>query len=120
MAPRTQTLTDPASGHRHHLTLSTPDGTPPRDGWPSLCLLDGDWTWPLIQDHPMLQYIVVLALGYGGDKTLTTRCRAYDYTPPDTQGRPWADPRVADWQGGGAQGFAQFLDTEIVPWLGAQ
>src|SRR5690606_21636075 len=25
-----------------------------------------------------------------------------------------------DWQGGGAQGFAQFLDTEIVPWLGAQ
>src|SRR5690606_24367738 len=85
-----------------------------------LCLLDGDWTWPLLQGQSKLDQVVVLALGYGSDKALTTRCRAYDYTPPDRQGRRWPDPRVPAWQGGGAPAFAQFMQAQVLPWLGGQ
>lgn len=120
MAPHTHTLTDAASGHQHHLTLSVPGGPHPATGWPLLCLLDGDWTWPLLQHSSLLDRVVVLALGYGGDKALTTRCRAYDYTPPDMQGRRWPDPRVPAWQGGGAPAFTLFLQEQVLPWLQGQ
>lgn len=120
MALRTLNLTDDASGHRHHLVLSMPDGAPPKEGWPLLCLLDGDWTWPLLHGQPRLEDIATLALGYGGDKALVTRCRAGDYTPPSRQGRRWPDPRVPGWQGGGAPAFIRFLESRVLPWLAGQ
>lgn len=92
-----------AGGHAHQALLRLPQ-TAPAAPLPLLCLLDGQWTLPLLEHsgHPALERCAVLSLGYAGDPDHIKRCRALDYTPPAPDGGAWTDPRVADWQAGGA------------------
>lgn len=103
----------PAGGHEHRvqLRLPTESGGQP----PLLCLLDGQWTLPLLEQsgHPALERCAVLALGYDGDPEHIRRCRALDYTPPAPDGQPWHDPRVPHWQAGGAAAMLEQLGLAL-------
>ncbi|GHC41728.1 hypothetical protein GCM10010096_10360 [Alcaligenes pakistanensis] len=94
----------PAGGHPHHVLLRLPDGEPQKGPLPLLCLLDGQWTLPLLEEsgHPALERCAILSLGYQGERDQITRYRALDYTPPGPDGGLWSDPRVPQWQAGGA------------------
>ncbi|MBX7020811.1 alpha/beta hydrolase, partial [Providencia rettgeri] len=65
----------PAGGHHHHVLLRLPDGKPAQGPLPLLCLLDGQWTLPLLEEsgHPALQHCAILSLGYQGDRDQITR-----------------------------------------------
>ncbi|ATH98289.1 alpha/beta hydrolase [Alcaligenes faecalis] len=99
----------PAGGHPHHVLLRLPDGKPAQGPLPLLCLLDGQWTLPLLEEsgHPALQHCAILSLGYQGDRDQITRYRALDYTPPGPDGGLWEDPRIAKWQAGGAPAMVE-------------
>lgn len=98
-----------------HFGLSLPATPAPEKGWPLLCLLDGDWTWPiaLASDHPALSQCAVLYPYYGGTPAHIRLCRAWDYTPSNTQGKAWPDPRMPEWQCGGADTFLAVLRAEL-------
>lgn len=100
----------PAGGHEHQALLRLPQKSPAH-ALPLLCLLDGQWTLPLLEQsgHPALERCAVLALGYAGDPEHIKRCRALDYTPPAPDGALWTDPRVPRWQAGGAPAMVEQL-----------
>lgn len=108
--------------------LSLPSQKAPSEGWPLLCLLDGDWTWPIVQADAshLLDRCAVLYPHYRGSLQHILQCRALDYTPSDAHGQRWSDPRVPAWQCGGATHFMavleqQLLDiTQIFPQLNTQ
>ncbi|MDN5842646.1 MAG: alpha/beta fold hydrolase [Alcaligenaceae bacterium] len=115
-------LTDPASDVRHCLRLWVPDGAAPADGFPVLIMLDGDWTWPALQDPVQngLDDCIVLAMGYGADRPQVRVHRTRDYTPPAPDGGLWPDPRVPTRQAGGAPGMLTFLTGPVLGWLASQ
>lgn len=96
-----------------HFALSLPATPAPDTGWPLLCLLDGDWTWPIAQSCPDLAQCAVLYPYYASSAEHIRRARAWDYTPADAQGMPWPDPRVPNWLCGGAAAFLAQLNQQL-------
>jgi len=119
------------------LRLHVPDGAPPRDGWPLLVLLDGDWVWPLDPPPEGGAACAVLIPGHGGMRgpfpprlarqggsapaaLQALARRALDFTPPAPDGGRWPDPRRPEWQCGGADAFLDTLLGPMLAWAGAQ
>ncbi len=121
------------------LRLHVPDGAPPRDGWPLLVLLDGDWVWPLDPPPEGGASSAVLIPGHGGmrgpvlprfagqgvsapsgPRTQALARRALDFTPPAPDGGHWPDPRRPEWQCGGADAFLDALLGPMLAWASAQ
>lgn len=98
-----------------HFGLHLPAGRAPSEGWPLLCLLDGDWTWPILleQEPGQLQDCAVLYSYYGAPLEHIQKARALDYTPPDRNGHIWPDPRVPSWQCGGAPAWLTVLQDQL-------
>ena len=122
MSLREHWLVDPASHAHHWLRLWVPDKTAPADGFPVLIMLDGDWSWPALRDpvQSELDDCIVLAMGYGADRSQVRVHRTRDYTPPAPDGGMWPDPRVPTHQAGGAPGMLAFLTGPVLDWLAAQ
>src|SRR3546814_3056869 len=112
-------LVDPTSDARHCLRLWVPDRAAPTDGFPVLIMLDGDWTWPALQDPQQggLDACIVLAMGYGADRAQVRVHRTRDYTPPAPDGGLWPDPRVHTRRAGGVPGMLAFLTVPVLDWL---
>ncbi|MGB3425214.1 MAG: alpha/beta fold hydrolase [Castellaniella sp.] len=121
------------------LRLHIPAGTPPRDGWPLLVLLDGDWVWPLDPPPEGATACAVLIPSHGGlhgpvlprwsrpgasaeSRGLPQALaqRALDFTPPAPDGGRWPDPRRPEWQCGGADAFLDTLLGPMLAWAATQ
>jgi len=122
MSLRSITLTAGAAGTHlaRPLRLHAPDGPPPPAGWPLLVLLDGDWVWPPRPAPDALARCAVLIPGHGPAGPRALARRALDYTPPAPDGGLWPDPRVPEWQCGGADAFLDELLGPMMDWAGAQ
>ncbi len=110
------------AGHaiRRRLRLHVPVGQPPAGGWPLLVLLDGDWVWPLTPAPEALARCAVLIPAHGAQGSRDLARRALDYTPPAPDGGRWPDPRVPEWQCGGADAFLQDVLGPMVDWAATQ
>ncbi len=123
------------------LRLHVPAGTSPRNGWPLLVLLDGDWVWPLDAPPEGAAACAVLIPGHGGlhgpvlprwsqqgslassqavPRAQALAQRALDFTPPAPDGSHWPDPRQPEWQCGGADSFLAALLGPMLAWAAAQ
>jgi len=91
----------------------------PSAGWPLLVLLDGDWIWPLDPPPAALARCAVLLPGHGPDPQAKAR-RAWDFTPPAPDGKPWADPRRPEWRCGGAGAYLDELRGPMLAWAFAE
>lgn len=117
--------------------LHVPEGRPPRDGWPLLALLDGDWIWPLDPPLGASPACAILIPGHGGPQSRFQGAeatapaqdapqaqalarRALDFTPPSPDGGRWPDPRRPEWQCGGADAFLDALLGPMLVWASAQ
>lgn len=95
---------------------SCPPGPAPAEGFPVLCMLDGDWTRPaLVMAHPDAPSAIVVSIGYDCDEAGRKAARAYDYTPQIAPGEIEFDPRVQAWRSGGADHFLDRLETQLLP-----
>lgn len=111
---------DSADGRRHYrVQLAIPRRAAPPAGFPVLYLLDGNAAFADLtadqlaaldaQDRPL----VIAAIGYDTELRFDVLARAFDYTPPASDG---AD--LKDAQGrpaGGAEAFFDLIETRIKP-----
>lgn len=109
---------DPSA--RRRLRLLVPEGAPPSTGWPLLVMLDGDWVWPLDPAPHAPARCAVLIPGHGPQGPHDLARRALDYTPPAPDGGRWPDPRVPDWECGGADAFLEALMGPMIQWAATQ
>ncbi|MHA3904195.1 alpha/beta hydrolase [Castellaniella sp. WN] len=138
MSPR-ETMLAAGVPDARRLRLHVPDGRPPRDGWPLLVLLDGDWVWPQNPPPEGGTACAVLIPGHGGrhgpvpprlarrgvparagSQAQALARRALDFTPPAPGGGRWPDPRRPEWQCGGADAFLDALLGPMLDWATAQ
>lgn len=92
----------------------------PEGGFPVLFLLDGQAVMELLSDDFLAtldpaRMPVIVTLGYDTRQRFAGDARTRDYTPPDAEGGPVADPRGRP--GGGAAAFLERLRAEILPEL---
>ena len=121
------------------LRLHVPPGPPPRQGWPLLVLLDGNWVWPLQPTPADLTNCAVLIPGHGGRhgpmqpwrgrtgtpsgagaEVQALARRALDFTPPAPDGSRWPDPRRPEWECGGADPYLDMLLGTMLDWAHTQ
>ena len=100
------------------LSISVPQGQPPRGGFPVIYVLDGDaWFETAVQvarvhEWSRLPPAIIVGVGYPGGAFFDAPRRSYDLTPPGAVD--------ADFDGvktGGADHFLAFLDTVAKPWV---
>ncbi|MGR3378002.1 alpha/beta hydrolase [Salipiger abyssi] len=102
----------------HRIRIAWPRGPVPEGGFPALHMLDGRAVAALL-DEPLLARLAarggpaIVAHGHARATRFATLERAQDYTPPDAEGRPVADPRGR--AGGGALDYLALLTGEILP-----
>ena len=58
---------------------------------------------------------MLVLIGYPTDLRFDTARRAYDYTPPNPDGKPMPDPLTTGRQNGGAPELLQFIETQLRP-----
>ncbi|MDO4878312.1 MAG: alpha/beta hydrolase-fold protein [Neisseria sp.] len=108
-----------ADGLRHYrVFVGIPRAKPPQGGFSVWYALDGnallEYLTPenlrrLAEDDPP----VLVLVGYATGLRFDTAARAYDYTPPDKQGRILPDTLHPARSNGGAPGFLALLTGEI-------
>ena len=112
------TSADGARGYR--VSVGIPQTAPPAGGFPVLFALDGNALPELLSaerlrrlnaDSPLLLVLV----GHAGDLRFDAAARAYDYTPPAADGKPFADALNPARQNGGAAAFLPLLTRQIRP-----
>ncbi len=116
---RQSDLRDPASGRIWRVWMQQPSLPPPPDGYPLLCLSDGNASFALaaqlarndesrpaeLRPDPLL----VVAIGHPSDAPYTGAWRQRDYTPPRDGSPP------AGGGSGGAGVLLDFLAREVLP-----
>ena len=101
----------------YRVWIATPKRPAPPGGYPVAWLLDGDAALTRI-DEGLLARLdggdppVIVTIGYEGDRQFDVLARAFDYTPPLSDG-PALDP--AGRPGGGADAFLTLLQDRIAP-----
>ena len=101
----------------YRVWIATPKSPAPAGGYPVAWLLDGDAALTRI-DEGLLARLdagdppVIVTIGYEGDRQFDVLARAFDYTPPLSDG-PALDP--AGRPGGGADAFLTLLQDRIAP-----
>jgi len=107
-------------GRRYRIRVSAPANPPPQDGYPVLYVLDGDaWFGAAVEIVRMREYeklapTIVVAIA-APSRAFFDLSRSYDFTPPGSVD--------ADFKGielGGADGFLNFIDGTVKPWLRAR
>lgn len=112
------TLPGPEGGAAYRIGVLTPRRSAPEAGFPVLYLLDGQAALDLLRDDllarfPQDQLPVIVTLGYDVDTRIAGDDRTRDYTPPDPDGQPVADPRGRP--AGQADRFLSRLSQTILP-----
>lgn len=115
-----------ANGHDYRLTLWLPPGTPPADGFPLLCLLDGAALFGTAVEtvlrasrRPQVTAInatAVLAIGHDSEDLLPRALRERDYS----WGPAVPAAGVTSAQTGGGPALLSFLLDELLPALGRE
>ena len=109
-------LRDPASGNVWRVFVQVPDGPAPAGGYPVLYLLDGNASFFLaaqlarntgfrpgaMRPDPLM----VVGIGYTGDKAWHMTARKRDYTPP---------PAHLEDGSGGSEPFLDFIERQLQP-----
>lgn len=101
----------------YRVWIATPKRPALPGGYPVAWLLDGDAALARI-DEALLARLdagdppVIVTIGYEGDRQFDVLARAFDYTPPLSDG-PALDP--AGRPGGGADAFLTLLQDRIAP-----
>ncbi|WP_292022069.1 MULTISPECIES: alpha/beta hydrolase [unclassified Brevundimonas] len=101
----------------YRVWIATPKSPAPAGGYPVAWLLDGDAALTRI-DEGLLARLdagdppVIVTIGYEGGRQFDVLARAFDYTPPLSDG-PALDP--AGRPGGGADAFLTLLQDRIAP-----
>ncbi len=88
-------------------------GQAPRSGYPVMFLLDGHAAMATLTStqatRPLAGPVLLVAVGSPGPAYFDVDARAYDYTPPSSDGKPIFDPRVPGRRAGGAEAFLATL-----------
>lgn len=105
----------------HVITVIVPQAPPPPGGYPVITVLDGNavtgaWADALALQGPFARHcridpLLVVTVGYPGERPIDIGRRAYDFLPPHSS-RRWRDRFMqgAPWhQPGGADAFLDFL-----------
>ena len=110
-------VTSEDGARAYRVWIATPKRPAPAGGYPVAWLLDGDAALTRI-DEGLLARLdagdppVIVTIGYEGDRQFDVLARAFDYTPPLSDG-PALDP--AGRPGGGADAFLTLLQDRIAP-----
>ena len=93
----------------HRIFVGIPKAAPPARGFPALYALDGnallEYLTPERLKLPPGQLPVLVLIGYPTELRFDTAARAYDYTPPDPQGKTMPDQLTPERSNGGAPPF---------------
>ncbi|OZI37674.1 hypothetical protein CAL29_04600 [Bordetella genomosp. 10] len=114
---------DSADGKRHYrIEIAIPKQAAPAGGYTALYMLDGNAAMATLTDADMQAMgkahpPVLVAIGYDIATRNDVVSRAYDYTPAvrDAQGREIPIPLDRGREGGGADVFLRFIDTQVRP-----
>ena len=106
------------NGETQRIFVGIPHTPPPAQGYPALYALDGNALLELLTPQTLSRYRqppVLVLIGYPTEQRFDTARRAYDYTPPNPDGKPMPDPLTAGRQNGGAPELLQFIETQPPP-----
>lgn len=116
-------------GLDYQVFVAMPEGTPPPGGYPVLYLLDGNACFAAASDMLRMQLLyppssgvfpmVVVGVGYPGDKPLDNQRRSFDFVPvaPGQGSAEWVRYKAPS---GGSDAFLAFLVDELRPLLAAR
>jgi predicted alpha/beta superfamily hydrolase len=118
------------SGDPYRLLLYVPREEPPRQGWPLLCLLDGNAVFGTAVDALRAQTIdptgthvgpgVIAAIGYPIEDAYDFLRRSWDLSPPPGRLYPPFKAGGPPVRTGGAEAFLDGIEGEILPQLHAE
>lgn len=122
-AARTFEIKSPRTGETYRVLVRIPIKPPPQTGYPSLWMLDGDASFPLIFSRPAHglfpaasagdHHGLTVAIGFPGGAPFDAPARSRNYTPqPDSETGDMVSPGF-----GGAADFLHFLTAELRPAL---
>ena len=103
--------------------LWAPSRPAPATGWPVIYMLDGTAVFQALARAEGLEHeAVVVGLGYDSPGRVDGAARAWDYTPrlPGAGPEGTPDPRAPARRNGGAQGWLDFIEDEVKPWVRSQ
>lgn len=104
---------------RYRVFVGIPKIRPPKGGFPVWYALDGNALLEYLNPENLDALVsagdppVLVLVGYATDRRFDTAARAYDYTPPDLQGKPMPDRLDSSRNNGGAAGFLDLLAGAI-------
>ncbi|MBL8269644.1 alpha/beta hydrolase, partial [Steroidobacter sp.] len=120
-----------STGKDYRLFISTPSQKAPPGGWPVVYVVDGNaWFFPAAmqaqlrgrnpQHHGTLP-VVVVGIGYPGERLLNMQRRVYDMTPPAPVREAPPVPGGREWPApGGADEFLDFIEKQVKPLVEAE
>lgn len=143
LAPATEPITDPAAarvtladseqrtmrsatGKDYRIFVATPSQKAPPGGWPVVYVLDGNaWFLSFAQQARLRGRnpgvigslpVLVVGVGYPGERLLDRGRRVYDFTPPAPEREPPPAPDGKPWPApGGADELLDFIEHELKP-----
>lgn len=105
---------------RHRVHILIPDRKPPTAGFPTLFALDGNALPELLNAQQLRRLstespLVFVFIAPANNLRLDGDARAYDYTPPDTDGKPLVDALKPSRKNGGAAEYLKLITQQIRP-----
>lgn len=105
---------------RHRVHILIPERKPPTTGFPALFALDGNALPELLNPQHLRQLsvespLVFVFIAPANNLRLDGDARAYDYTPPDTHGKPLIDALKPSRKNGGAAEYLKLITQQIRP-----
>lgn len=103
---------------RYRVYVGIPKTAAPPQGFAALYALDGNALTEMLGSARIpetARQAVLVLIGYDTDLRFDTASRAFDYTPPDEKGQPFADTLDPSRTAGGAAPFLKLVQTQIRP-----
>ncbi len=110
-----------ADGERNYrVIVGVPSSPVPDGGYPVLYALDGNAAYADFSADIQKRLIkegapVTVFIGYETEERFEVDSRAYDYTPPAEDGKPFPDALNPIRTNGGAEQFLRFIENRVKP-----
>ncbi|KQO18371.1 alpha/beta hydrolase [Paenibacillus sp. Leaf72] len=110
----------------YRIRIAVPKEPPPEKGYPIIYATDGDAVFGTFAEAALLQTrkphgydpVIIVGIGYPSGEPFDMTRRCYDFTTPAKLENLPARPNGQPWpEHGGADGFLDFLETELKPVL---